>query len=101
MPKPVPSPYLIRRIPGDIEVTGDGSSPFWQSAESLTDFSYPWEKAMPKRTAFKAVHGERWVYFLFDVVDSATHVEVVANDKREVIDSSRVEIFFRKDERLT
>lgn len=51
--------------------------------------------------SFKALHGERWIYFLFDVNDPRIHVEVDTNNKLEVIDSSRVEIFFRKDERLS
>jgi hypothetical protein len=101
MPTPLPPPYLVRRAPGDFEVTGRGSSPAWQQASILTDFSYPWEAARPTLTCFKAVHGEHWVYFLFEVDDPRTHVEAVTNDKREVIDSSRVEIFFRKDDQLT
>jgi hypothetical protein len=94
-------PYLVRKISGDLAVTGDGSSPEWKQSASLVDFSYPWEKETARRTAFKSVHGERWIYFLFEVDDPQVHVEVVTNDKLEVIDSSRVEIFFRTDERLS
>jgi hypothetical protein len=101
MPKPLPSPYLVRKAPGDFDVTGQGLSPSWQQATSLTDFEYPWETATPTLTSFKAIHGERCIYFLFEVNDPRTHIEVVTNDKCEVIDSSRVEIFLRKDEKLT
>ena len=96
-----PKVYLVRKIPGDIIVTGDGASPMWQRAERLTDFSYPWETEVPSRTSFKAIHGERWINFLFEVDDRAIHVDVIDDYKLEVIDSSRVEVFFRKDEILT
>src|SRR5262245_2114504 len=69
MPKPLPPPYLVRRTRADFEVTGQGTSPNWQSAKDLTDFSFPWENDIPGRTSFKAIHGERWVYFLFDADD--------------------------------
>ncbi|HTF19944.1 MAG TPA: carbohydrate-binding family 9-like protein [Chryseolinea sp.] len=101
MPNLPSTPYLVRRISDHIAVTGDGSSPAWQEGECLSDFSYPWENKTAPRTSFKAVHGERWIYFLFDVDDRQVHVDVVTNNKLEVIDSSRVEIFFRKDECLS
>ena len=101
MPNHVAPTYLVRRSPGDFEVTGKGSSPAWQHTDGLADFCYPWETEMPAPTKFRALHSARWVYFLFDVEDRQTHVDVISNDKREVIDSSRVEIFFRKDEQMT
>jgi len=95
------TPYLVRKISGDIAVTGGGSSPVWKQSASLVDFSYPWESATARQTVFKSVHGDHWIYFLFEVDDPQVHVEVVTDDKLEVIDSSRVEIFFRRDERLS
>jgi hypothetical protein len=94
-------PFLVRKISGDIAVTGDGSLPVWQHAESLVDFSYPWESGPAPLTSFKSVHGDRWIYFLFEVEDRQVHVDGVTNNKLEVIDSSRVEIFFRQNERLS
>ena len=93
--------YRVQKIPGDFIVTGDAASSEWHSAERLTDFSYPWESDVPSRTSFRAVHGEQWIYFLFEVDDPAVHVEVIDNHKLEAIDSSRVEVFFRKNEALT
>jgi hypothetical protein len=94
-------PYIARKISGDITMTGDGSCPAWQHAESLSDFSYPWENETAPRTVFKSLHSEGWVFFLFEVDDRQVHVDKIANNKLAVIDSSRVEIFFRKDERLS
>jgi hypothetical protein len=94
--------YHIQKIAaGEVSITGDGTSPGWKHASVLTDFSYPWEKEIPLRTAFKAVHDKQSVYFLFDVDDPHAHVELVTHDKMEVIDCSRVEIFFRKDQQLS
>lgn len=101
MPKTIPQPYLVRKISNELVVTGKGNSPLWQHAESLSAFSYPWESEKPPVTLFKAIHGNHWIYFLFEVDDRRVHVEVAENNKLEVIDSSRVEIFFRQDEKLS
>ena len=101
MPNHVVPTYLIHRSPCDFEVTGKGSSPAWQHAKCLTDFSYPWETEVPSSTRLRALHSDHWVYFLFDVEDRRTHIDVISNDKREVIDSSRVEIFFTRDARMS
>lgn len=93
--------YLVHRTPGDFAITGDGSSPRWQQSTALSAFSYPWEAQTPPRTIFKALHGDQWIYFLFDAYDSNIHVEVGSNAKQDVIDSSRVEIFFSINENLT
>ncbi|MGC3943536.1 MAG: sugar-binding protein [Chryseolinea sp.] len=93
--------YVAHKTPGDFVISGDGSSPRWQQSTSLTEFRYPWETEIPSRTSFKSLHGDQWVYFLFDVDDLNVHVEVKSNNKLEVIDSSRVEIFFRVNEQLS
>jgi hypothetical protein len=102
MDNPQTKTYPVQKITaGDIKITGDGTSSGWKHATLLTDFSYPWEDDTPLRTSFKALHDNHSVYFLFDVEDPHVHVEQVTGDKMEVIDCSRVEIFFRKDERLS
>jgi len=93
--------YLVRKTPGDFVISGDGSSPRWQQSAELADFRYPWEADKPSRTSFRALHGDSWIYFLFDVDDTNVHVQVESNNKLEVIDSSRVEIFFRIDRHLS
>jgi len=94
--------YKVHRVSeGDISLTGDGNSIGWRQAACLDDFSYPWEKSRPRRTSFKAVHDERWVYFLFDVEDSNAYADTAMGNKLDVIDSARVEIFFRQDEQLS
>lgn len=98
----LPKTYLVKRIAnGAIDVRETGPSPAWKHAETLSDFRYPWEEEEPLQTTFKSLHDDEWLFFLFEVEDPNWHVEVSHGDKLEVIDSSRVEIFFRKDERMS
>lgn len=101
MPEPSSALYLIRKVNTDFRITGLGATPAWNGAALLSDFCYPWEDDVPRNTVFRAVHGPEWIYFRFEVDDAHVHVETVNNDKSEVIDSSRVEIFFRRDEQLS
>lgn len=95
------SVYIIASYPEDkIPVNADSSSDAWQRANVLDDFRYPWDNGIAPRTTFRALHSSRYLHFLFDVVDEHIHVERVSNHKTEVIDSSRVEIFFRSDQRM-
>ena len=94
--------YPIKKIAdGGVHITGDATSPGWNQGLPLGDFSYPWEKETPRRTSFKAVHDTHTIYFFFDVDDPHVHVEKSTDDKMDVIDCSRVEIFFRKDAQLS
>ena len=93
--------YPIRKIHGKLTLTGKGDDRQWQQAEALTDFKYPWESEPTPPTTFRALHDEAWVYFLFDVEDSDVNIHRDTNHKTEVASSSRAEIFFRINERLT
>lgn len=92
--------YNIRRTTAEPILSGKGDDPQWKGAEVLTDFHFPWEKEKPYPTTFRALHDDKWVYFLFDVTDPAVHVEIKTNNKMEVAASSRAEIFFKTDDRL-
>ena len=93
--------YSVKKLSGEeITLTGKGESPQWKSGTELTDFIYPWEKETPPLTAFKALHSKDWLYCFYKVVDENVLVLVKANEKSEVIYSDRVEIFFRKDEKM-
>lgn len=75
--------------------------PAWGNAEILADFCSPWtSEAVPTMT-FRALWNDKDFVFRFDVVDTGVHVFVKTNQKMEVIYSDRVEIFFRKDERMS
>lgn len=98
----LPKTYLVKRTArGAVDVGGTDPSPLWKDAEVLSDFSYPWEDVTPLRTTFRSLHDDDCLYFRFEVEDPRWHVETGKTDKLEVIDSSRVEMFFRKDEQMS
>jgi hypothetical protein len=72
----------------------------WDQALDLTGFSYPWSVLPPPLMAFRALWNDTYFYFRFDVETSRALTYVHDNNKMEVTDSDRVEIFFRTDERL-
>jgi hypothetical protein len=72
----------------------------WDDAIVLTDFSYPWSVQPSPVMSFRALWDDLRFYFRFDVESSHTLIYVHDNNKTEVADSDRVEIFFRSDERL-
>jgi hypothetical protein len=94
--------YSVQNIQREeVIVTGKGDNKLWEKANKLTEFEYPWENKRSTTTSFKALHNKNWLYCLFEVQDPDIKVYVVKNDKLEAVNSDRVEIFFRKDERLT
>ncbi len=92
--------YTVRKITRRLALTGKGDDPEWQQASLLTDFHLPWEAGDPHPTAFRALHDENRVYCLFTITDPDVHNTVRTNDKQEVAESSRAEIFFKADDAL-
>ena len=93
--------YTVKKIQnGELIVTGKGDSPSWKKGPELSEFEYPWEGKKSTTTSFKALHDSEWFYCLFEVGDPEVRVYVVNNNKLEVVNSDRVEIFFKKDDRL-
>jgi hypothetical protein len=72
----------------------------WDDALALTDFSYPWSAHPSPVMSFRALWDDDLFYFRFDVETPRALTFVQDNNKMEVVDSDRVEIFFRSDERL-
>jgi hypothetical protein len=93
--------YRVKRVPGELAVTGKGEDRAWKKAVELTDFICPWESEKPQFTSFKALHNKEWVYCLFNIQDDSIKIYVDKNDKREAVRSDRAEIFFRIDEKLS
>jgi hypothetical protein len=92
--------YSVKKITATIEPTGKGDHPLWKNAHELSDFHYPWEKETPLPTKFKALHNNSMLYCLFEVVDDNINILQDKNYKSEVASSSRVEIFFKIDDKL-
>ncbi len=91
-----PKVYEAKRLaPGQvIAINGRGGDPAWQSANVLTDFSFPWTQRTAPTTEFRALWDERRLVFRFDVVDDDVVLGDGADAKEKVIGSDRVEIFF-------
>lgn len=75
--------------------------PFWKGSNVLTSFSSPWTDAPVPAIIFRAVHDTRYFYFRFDVIDT----DIIASrkhlkNKMAVLESDRVEIFFRSDRNM-
>jgi hypothetical protein len=99
-PKEVLKTYSVKKINPAIQLSGKGDDPLWKKAEVLSDFSYPWDKEIPRPTKFRALHNDEWVYCLFEVSDADVNIRQTTNHKSEVASSSRAEIFFKIDDRL-
>jgi hypothetical protein len=72
----------------------------WERVEFLNDFSSPWRKDTPPKTAFQAYHNDEYLHFKYTAFGPKPLVYVKTNHKLEVIHSERVEIFFRKNANL-
>lgn len=93
--------YSVKRIASNL-LTLDGNSmnPIWEQANVSSDFTFPWEEKTPPKTSFRALYDNDFFYFRFDVEDDNVLTHVKEDCKMEVVDSDRVEIFFRQDEKL-
>lgn len=77
-----------------ISIDGQGQDATWQLAETLTDFSFPWNEQVAPATQFRALWDAQQFYFRFDVTDSDVVLGDGADAMQKVIGSDRVEIFF-------
>lgn len=93
--------YTVNKIKNDcLNISGEHMDSVWNEAEVNTDFSYPWENCEAPLTTFRALYDDENFYFRFDVEDENVLTFVDQNHKMEVVDSDRVEIFFRRDKEL-
>ena len=93
--------YSVKRIASN-ELTLDPNlmSPIWEQANLTSDFSFPWEAQTPPKTSFRGLYDDDYFYFRFDAEDDNVLTHVKDDHKMEVVDSDRVEIFFRQDDKL-
>jgi hypothetical protein len=87
--------FNVKKIQGELQVTGKCDDPFWKQANELSTFIYPWENEKAPFTSFKAVHNENWLYCVFTVTDENVFLYEEKKDKTDVLKSDRVEIFFK------
>jgi len=93
--------YSVKRIASNqLTIKGKLMNPIWEQANVTSDFSFPWEEQTPPTTSFRALYDDAYFYFRFDVEDDNVLSHVKEDHKMEVVDSDRVEIFFRQDAKL-
>jgi hypothetical protein len=93
--------YNVKRIASNqLTVEGTIMNPIWEQANINSDFSFPWEDEEAPKTTFRAFCDNENFYFRFDVQDDNVLTHVREDHKMEVVDSDRVEIFFRQDDKL-
>lgn len=76
------------------------TGPDWKKADVLKDFTCPWSPEKPAGMTFRALWNDLRFYFRFDITGSRILTFTNTNHKMEVLDSDRVEIFFRTSSRL-
>ncbi len=84
----------------DRVLLGDSDHLVWNEANSLTDFSSPWDTQPVKKIEFKALHNAEKIFFQFKVYDHQVHINSSENRKKSIDNSDRVELFFRGDSSL-
>lgn len=87
--------YFIHKIEDPIE-----SENIWRKATLLQDFSLPWKSEKPQETLFRALYDKNYIYLRYDVKDDEILIYSKTGKKDDVMYSDRVEIFFRKNEKL-
>lgn len=74
---------------------------FWEKANCLTDFTSPWNNDSVLKIEFRALWDLDYLYFNFQVFDSEVYIDRKDNSTDSICNSDRVELFFRKDEKLS
>ena len=93
--------YCVRRLSSSQQISACKlKDSIWEQANLNTDFSFPWEDETAPQTSFRALYDDDNFYFRFDVEDANVLTYVVEDDKMEVVNSDRVEIFFRQNDKL-
>ena len=93
--------FSVKKIQADLLINGKGDHSLWRDSHELSSFSYPWENEKAPFTSFKALHNKDWLYGLFNVMDENVITYVEKNDKTDVLNSDRVEIFIKQKDNLS
>lgn len=93
--------YKVAKANGKMEINGSGCDKKWERAHVLSDFCSPWHSDLTPDVSFKALYDTENFYFCFQVEDSDIYTDISGNSFTEIGNSDRIELFFRKDHRLT
>ena len=93
--------YKVNLIKKDqLIITGKGDNLLWNEASVLTDFVSPWDTEKPSKIEFRALWDGEKLFFCFTVFDSMVHIEKKDVGFENILNSDRVELFFRTHESL-
>jgi len=92
--------YTVKKIDRSIEITGKGTDPYWDKADNLLDFSYPWREETAPQTSFRALWSDTHLYFLYRATDPDIILKERGMGERDAVESDRVEIFFKADDKM-
>ena len=87
--------YEVKKAAQEIKINGQGTDPVWAQAAILTDFQLPWNEELPQPMSFRALWTDTALYLLYEVIDHDIVAPGPPKDKRGVLPSDRVEIFFK------
>ncbi|NND33741.1 MAG: carbohydrate-binding family 9-like protein [Saprospiraceae bacterium] len=87
--------YEVKKSKQEIKIDGKGSDPLWAQAGLLTDFQLPWRDEIAQPTTFRAIWTDSSLFILYQAIDHDIVAPGPALDKRGVLPSDRVEIFFK------
>ncbi|QTE22217.1 carbohydrate-binding family 9-like protein [Polaribacter cellanae] len=93
--------YKVHKVENkEVILSGKGNHSIWEKANSLTDFSSPWQEELIKKIEFKAVHNSEKIFFQFKVDDDCVYIHPSKDKNDSINNSDRVELFFRSDASL-
>lgn len=92
--------YQVKKTSQAILLTGKGSDPAWDKATKMSDFSYPWRDETAPKTTFQALWDDDFFYFLYRATDADVFLKQEGLGEKDVVDSDRVEIFFKADDQM-
>lgn len=92
--------YKVNIINASAENILNSEDSLWKNANSLIDFSSPWNHQPIKKIEFKALHDKKEIFFQFKVFDNDIYIHPSKNKYKSINNSDRVELFFRSDENL-
>ncbi|MEN2402773.1 sugar-binding protein [Flavobacterium sp. MC2016-06] len=90
---------LIDKKQQNLDEIGEHIS--WEKANCLTDFCSPWKTDSFSKIEFRALWDLQNLYFNFSVFDTDIYTDLKDDSFDSVCNSDRVELFFRKDEKLS
>lgn len=92
--------YEVRKADRPVQLSGMGTDQIWESAVALSDFTFPWRSETAPATTFRALWDDTHFYFLYRALDPEIISKQEGLGERDVVDSDRVEIFFKADDRM-